>query len=230
MVARAGGRNPEGAAAVKLDAEPGRLRFPGVRAPKPLLPPEIERRMTARQRQLLDELEELVVAKGLGELTMADIAAAVNCSLRTLYGISPSRDELILTVVDRRLRRIGRAGISSLDASLPPLDALRGYLRAVNEAVQPEADTFARNFAGLAGARRLLDAHEGYVIAVAKNLLDRAVAEDAIDPIDTAALAHVLGSLGREFAQPDVAEISTASPKATADAVTEIILRGLERR
>lgn len=206
-----------------------RLRFPGVRAPKPLLAPETERRMTARQRQLLDELEELVVAKGLAELTMAEIAAGVNCSLRTLYGISPSREELILTVVDRRLHRIGRAGIGSLDASLPPLEALRAYLHAVNEAVQPEADTFERNFAGLPGAKRLLDAHEGYVIAVTQNLLDRAVAEKEIPRIDTAALAHVLGGLGREFARPEVVEITTAPPKATADAVTEIIIRGLER-
>jgi len=206
-----------------------RLRFPGVRAPKPLLAPETERRLTARQRQLLDELEELVVAKGLADLTMAEIAAAVNCSLRTLYGISPSREELILTVFDRRLRRIGRAGIESLDASLAPLDALRAYLQAVNEAVQPEADTFAELFAGLPGAKRLLDAHEGYVIAVTQNLLDRAVASKAIAAIDTAALAHVLGGLGREFARPDVAEIITASPKATANAVTEIIIRGLER-
>jgi hypothetical protein len=136
---------------------------------------------------------------------------------------------LILTVVDRRLHRIGRAGIASLDASLPPLEALRAYLHAVNEAVQPEADTLARNFAGLPGAKRLLDAHEGYVIAVTQNLLDRAVAEKDIPPIDTAALAHVLGGLGREFARPEVAEITTAPPKAAADAVTEIIIRGLER-
>jgi len=139
-----------------------RLRFPGVRAPKPLLAPETERRLTARQRQLLDELEELVVSKGLADLTMAEIAAAVNCSLRTLYGISPSREELILTLVDRRLHRIGRAGIESLDVSLAPL-------------------------------------------------------------------AHVLGGLGREFTRPDVAEMIERSPKATANTVTEIILRGLER-
>ena len=83
------------------------LRFPGVRAPKPLLSADTERQLTARQRQLLDELEELVAAKGLAELTMAEIAARVNCSLRTLYGISPSREELVLTVPPqvRRPRR-----------------------------------------------------------------------------------------------------------------------------
>jgi len=206
-----------------------RLRFPGVRAPKPLLAPETERRLTARQRQLLDELEELVVSKGLADLTMAEIAAAVNCSLRTLYGISPSREELILTLVDRRLHRIGRAGIESLDVSLAPLDARRAYLFAVNEAVQPDAESFAELFGDLPGAKRLIDAHEAYVSAVARSLLDRAVAAKAIAPIDTAALAHVLGGLGREFTRPDVAEMIERSPKATANTVTEIILRGLER-
>ena len=208
--------------------EPARLRFPGVRPPKPLLPPEAERRLTERQRQLLDVLEDLVVRGGLAELTMAEIAAGVNCSLRTLYGISPSKDELVLAVVDRRLHRIGRAAIASLDATLPPLEALRRYLGAVNEAVRPTTAEFVRDFAGVPGARRLFDAHEGYVIAVARNLLERAVAEGQIEKVDTAAVAHVLGSLGREFSRPEVMPVIAGSPKETADALAEILLRGLE--
>ena len=208
--------------------EPARLRFPGVRPPKPLLPPEAEKKLTERQRQLLDVLENLVVRGGLAELTMAEIAAGVNCSLRTLYGISPSKDELVLAVVDRRLHRIGRAAIASLDATLPPLEALRRYLGAVNEAVRPTTAEFVRDFAGVPGARRLFDAHEGYVIAVARNLLERAVAEGQIEKVDTAAVAHVLGSLGREFSRPEVMPVIAGSPKETADALAEILLRGLE--
>ncbi len=205
-----------------------RLHFPGVRAPRPLLAPETERRLTARQRQLLDELEELVAAEGLAELTMAEIAAEVNCSLRTLYGISPSKDELVLAVVDRRLRRIGRNAIASLDVSLSPLAALRAYLQAANDAVQPETVTFSREFAKVPGAQRLLDAHEDYVMAVTRSLLDRAVKEGEIPPVDTAAVAHVLGGLGREFARWEVADGTAASPKVAADALTEILLRGLK--
>ena len=115
--------------------EKERIRFPGVRAPKPLLGPETEKRLTPRQREVLDDLQKLVAAENFSELTMAEIAAEVNCSLRTLYGISPSKEELVLTVVDRRLHRIGRAAIRALDPSLPPLDALRAYLQAANEAV-----------------------------------------------------------------------------------------------
>jgi AcrR family transcriptional regulator len=210
-------------------AAPQRARFPGVRPPKPLLSAETERKLTSRQKELLDHLEELVARKGVAERTMAEIAREVNCSLRTLYGISPSREELVLAIVDRRLRRIGRAAIASLDVSLAPLEALRTYLQQANEAVQPEAIALSKEFADLPGAKRLLDAHEGYVIAVAQSLLDRAVAEGEIESVDTASIAHVLGGLGREFSRPEVAEVAEASPKATADAVTEILLRGLQR-
>jgi hypothetical protein len=61
----------------------------------------------------------------------------------------------------------------------------------------------------------------------AKRLLDQAVREKEIPAIDSAPLAHVLGGLGREFARPEHAAIAGAGAKATADAIAEIILRGL---
>jgi AcrR family transcriptional regulator len=203
------------------------VRLPGVRAPKPLLSREAERQLSARQLELLDELEAQLMGEGLADLTMAEIAARVGCSLRTLYGIAPSKDELILSVVDRRLHRIGRAAIAVLDAEMPALDALRAYLRAANEAVQPEAVMLSADVAKVAGAGRLFDAHEAYLMGVTQSLLDRAVEERQIAPVDTASVAHVLGGLGREFARPDVAEIAEASPKESADAITEILLQGL---
>ena len=207
-----------------------RLRLPGVRAPRPLLDPDVERRLTPRQRGLIDALEELVVSGGLADLTMLQIAARMNCSLRTLYGVAQSKEELFLAVVDRRLHRIGRRAIASLDPSLGPIDALRAYMGAVSEAIEPERSAFSREFADLPGGQRMLDAHERYVIAVVQSLLDRAVSEGQIAPCDTASIAHLLGGLGREFARPEVADAAQAPPKATVEAIADIILRGLVAR
>ena len=101
------------------------------------------------------------------------------------------------------------------------------YLRAANAAVQPEALALSADLAKVAGAGRLFDAHESYLTAVTQSLLDRAVAEGEIAAVDTAAVAHVLAGLGREFARPEVAVIAKASPKETADAISEVILKGL---
>ncbi len=206
------------------------MRFPGVRAPKPLLSREAERQLSARQLELLDALEVKLAQSGLGEKTMAEIAGLVGCSLRTLYAIAPSKDELLLTLADRRLHRIGRQAIEALDSDMPPLEALRTYLRIANEAVRPEAIVVSADVSRVAGASRVVDAHEGYLTAVVQSLLDRSVAEGAIAPVDTAAVAHVLGGLGREFARPEVAEIVEGTANQAADSVTDLILEGLLAR
>ena len=181
---------------------PERMRFPDVRAPEPRLPAEAERRLTARQREILQQLEQILGRAGFGRLTMADLAAQTGCSLRTLYGIAPSKEELVLIVVDRRLRRIGRAALEPLRESMPGLEALRLYLRAAHQAVRPTTASYARELADAPGVLPLIDAHEGYVIAVTRSLLDRSVRQGEIGPVDTAAVAQLLGGLGRQLAGP----------------------------
>lgn len=214
----------------RAERPPARFTVAGVRTPKPRLRPEAEARLTPRRREVLDQLEALVVGGGFAELTMVQMAARVNCSLRTLYGIAPSKDELVLAVMDRRLRRIGRRAIEAIGRGDGALDSLRRYLRAVNEALQPATIAFAREFEGIAGSRELIDAHEAYIVAVARKLVERAIAEGEIAPVDPAALAHVLGGLGREFAQPRVASVLAQPAQESANAVTEIVLRGLLRK
>jgi AcrR family transcriptional regulator len=203
------------------------MRFPGARAPKPLLGPEAEARLSARQQEILDALENDLRGEELARLTMAEIAARFSCSLRTLYGIAPSKDELILMIVDRRLHRIGRAAMESLDHSLAPLAALRTYLSAVNVAVQPESVALAEALGHVPGAQHVIDAHERYVIAVTRSLLERARAAGEIREVDTAAAAHVLGGLGRSFDRLGAEGLAAASPRAAADAMADVILRGL---
>ena len=76
-----------------VDETQRRLR--AVRRPRPVLGRGRERALTDRQRELLDHMEHLF-ASGFADLTMAGLAARLNCSLRTLYALAPSRDELVL--------------------------------------------------------------------------------------------------------------------------------------
>ena len=185
--------------------------------------------LTARQRELLDQLGG-VFDGGFADLTMAELAARLNCSLRTLYELAPSRDELVLVVVDRNLWRIGRTAANAIDPDMAPLDALRAYLRAATEAVSGTTEAFARDLAAVPAAQRLNDDHSDYLIAVTQSLLDLAVERGDIDPIDTAALARVMAGVGRDFSKPEVLATLRSSPKDAADAVVDILLAGLRRR
>lgn len=205
-----------------------RRPFAGVRRPRPRLPASAERKLTRRQCEILDELEALAVEEGFAELTMAQLAGRVNCSLRTLYGLAPRKDELLLTVIDRRLHRIGRAAATAIQPGMDPLTALRAYLRATNIAVGPATESLARELAAVPGASRLVNEHGNYIIAVTEKLLDRAVEEGLIKPVDTGALSLILGGLGSYFSRPQVIPLLEESPEATADAIMEILLRGMQ--
>lgn len=207
-----------------LDETQQRLR--SVRRPRALLSRQRERELTDRQRQILDEMEE-VVADGFADLTMAELAAHLNCSLRTLYALAPSRDELVLIVIDRRLWRIGRIARDAIGEDLAPLDAIRAYLEAATVAVSRWTEGFARDLAAVPAAQQLQDGHNEYLFEVTRTLLDLAVERHDIAPVDTAAVARVLAGLGQFFSRSTVIPTLRSTPKEAADEVVDLIIGGL---
>lgn len=203
-------------------------RMRAVPRPTPVLSRERERSLTARQRELLDQLGGLFDA-GFADLTMAAVARRLSCSLRTLYGLAPSRDDLVLLVIDRNLWRIGRLATGALDAEVAPLPALRAYLEAANMAVAGTTAAFARDLATVPAAQRLNDAHSDYIVTVARCLLDLAVERRDIEPVDTAAVARVMAGVGRDFARPEVLAVLHSSPQDAANSIVDVILSGLRR-
>ncbi|MFP6654462.1 MAG: TetR/AcrR family transcriptional regulator [Myxococcota bacterium] len=198
-----------------------------MRAPKRLLSPSIEDALTARQLEVLDSLDASVLRGDFADLTMAEIAKRMTCSLRTLYDIAPSKDALLLAVADRQLQRVGREAMETLELELPPLERLRAYLRATNLALQPKTVLFTTDFGKVTGAPGLAEAHTGYIVGITRTLLDEAVEAKEIRPVDTGALAFILGRLGREFARPELKGLVQHSARQTADSIAEIILNGL---
>jgi AcrR family transcriptional regulator len=201
-------------------------RLRSVKPPRAVLDRERERRLTDRQREVLDQLGHMFDG-GFADLTMAEIAARSNCSLRTLYGVAPSRDELVLAVVDRNLWRVGRSAMDAITAEMQPLDAVLAYLEAANEAVLGMTEPFARDLATMPAALRLGDFHADYLVAVTRCLLDLAVERGDIAPVDTGAAARVLAGIGRELSRPDVVNTLHSAPRQAADAMLEIMLLGM---
>lgn len=198
-----------------------------VKGPRRLMSREREASLTDRHREILDELVA-VFDDGFIHLTMADLASRMNCSLRTLYGLAPSRDELVLLVVDRNLWRIGRAAIAAIEPDQPPLEVIRSYLAAANIAVANTTEAFAVDCAGVPATRELRQSHLDYLIAITRSLLDLAVDRGDVAPIDTAAAARVVASVGNDFAGPETLPTLQTSPKEAADQMVDVILRGLD--
>jgi AcrR family transcriptional regulator len=204
-----------------------RARYKNVRAPKRLLRASVEASLTARQLEILDTLDASVLSGDFADLTMAEIARRMTCSLRTLYDIAPSKDVLVLAVADRQLHRVGREAMEALETDHPPLERLRAYLRATNRALQPKTVLFSHSFRNFSGATELAEAHTRYIVEITRSLLDEAVQAGEIEDVDTRAVAFVLGRLGREFSRSEMEGGPLNPSRKSADLVAEIIFRGL---
>lgn len=202
-------------------------RLRAVPRPLPLMSRNEIAALTVRQREILEELTDLI-ADGFSHLTMADLAARLGCSLRTLYGIASSRDLLVLIACDTNLWRAGRSARAAVGpADNEPLDAIRRYLFAATQAVSATTPTFVADLANVPGGQEISDAHSRYLVAITKELLDVAVEKGVIEPVDTLVVAHAMAGIASVFIRPDVIDTLPGTPKEASDHIADIILRGL---
>ena len=182
--------------------------------------------LTDKHKQVIDKLE-LMLEKGIPDLTMSELAAKLKVSLRTLYEIAPSKDHLIRMTVNRILMKLGKEALDIIANINSPVEKLKRYLQHANQAVGPKFKVYLQILGNNNKSKEMIDYHEDYIISFTKELLDAAVTQKEIRAIDTQAFALLLGGIGRDFAKDvNVAKLSD-SPEKSANSITEIILNGI---
>ena len=182
--------------------------------------------ITDKHKQVIDKLE-LMLEKGIPDLTMSELAAKLKVSLRTLYEIAPSKDHLIRMTVNRILMKLGKEALDKIAEINSPLEKLKKYLQHVNQAVGPRFKVYLQNLGNNIQSKKMIDYHEDYIISYTKELLDDAMAQKEIKIIDAQAFALLLGGIGRDFAKDVNVEKLSDSPEKSANSITEIILNGI---
>ena len=184
--------------------------------------------LTEKHINVIEDFEDLL-EKGIANLTMSDIASKLKVSLRTLYEIAPSKEDLITTTMDRILTNIGREALSNMKDVKSPLERLRIYMRIGNEAAGPKLQKFDGDLDKIKGAKEMIDFHQNYFISFIKSLLDEAQAAKEIREIDTQALAITLGGIARELSIPDNKKSLEDLPEKSSNMVTDLILESLNQ-
>ena len=95
--------------------------------------------LTSRHHEIINLLEKML-EKGIPDLTMSELASKLKISLRTLYEIAPSKDQLITMTIDNILRRLGKDALDEISTIQSPFKKLQKYLSTVNQAVGPKFD------------------------------------------------------------------------------------------
>ena len=182
---------------------------------------------TKRHNEIIDALEVLLES-GVPNLTMSEIAKKLKISLRTLYEIAPSRDELILMTMDNILKKLGKFAMDSVSEIHSPVEKLEEYLMIVNQAVGPKFDRFLIDMEKINGSKTTADYHENFIKNYIKKLLEEAIEKKEIKSIDVKAFSILLGGIGREFFKEKNKNSINLTPEESANSITSIILNGIK--
>ena len=180
-----------------------------------------------RHLEVMDELESML-DQGKSFTTMSDLAKKLKISLRTLYEIAPSKEELIVTTVDRVLKKHGKIAMDAMNAHSSPIKKLESFLTVANQAVGPRFERFTLSLSSLNSSKPMVDYHEQYITDLIKNLLDEARIKNEIKEIDTQATALLLGGLGRYFQSKKLSKDLHQTPEKTSNFLTKIIIDGIK--
>ena len=184
------------------------------------------RPLTKKHKEIIGTLEK-ILEKGIPELTMSELASKLKISLRTLYEIAPSKDQLITMTVDNILKKLGKSALEQVSKIESPIVKLDTYLSIVNQAVGPKFDAYIKGLGKINGSSEMIDYHEAFITKYTENLLVEAISANEIQKIDTNAFAILLGGIGRELAKSKNRSSINESPEKSANSVTKVILKGI---
>ena len=188
---------------------------------------KIKKIYTKKHHDTIQDLEKLL-EKGVPDLTMSEIASRLKISLRTLYEIAPSKDQLILMTMDKILVKLGKYALDSVSEIQSPIEKLEQYLFIVNQAVGPKFNTFLKDIEKINGSQKMADYHESFISNYTQKLLNDAIKMHEIKNIDTKAFSILLGGIGREFLKEKNRYLISTSPEESANSITSIILNGIK--
>ena len=188
---------------------------------------KIKKIYTKKHHDTIEDLEKLL-EKGVPNLTMSEIASRLKISLRTLYEIAPSKDQLFLMTMDKILIKLGKFALDSVSEIQSPIEKLEQYLFIVNQAVGPKFNTFLKDIEKINGSQKMADYHESFISNYTQKLLNDAIEMNEIKNIDTKAFSILLGGIGREFLKEKNRYLISTSPEESANSITSIILNGIK--
>tara|TARA_B100000959_G_scaffold266651_1_gene309300 strand:- start:31 stop:639 length:609 start_codon:yes stop_codon:yes gene_type:complete len=184
--------------------------------------------LTEKHAQVIENFERLLES-GIANQTMSDIASRLKVSLRTLYEIAPSKEDLIVSTMDRILTNIAIQAHGSIKGITSPLAKLKKFTEIGNEAVGPRTQKFEADLWKIKGAKEMINYHQDAYISHINKLLNEAQQKNEIDQLDTQAVALILGSIAREYSDPINMEKIQYSPEASSNMFTDLIIKGLKK-
>lgn len=182
-----------------------------------------------RHLELLDELEAIVLTEGFRDLTVGGLAERLHCSRRTLYELADSKDDLVLLVIDRILRRVAHRAQRAVRNEATRLGGLRAFLLQGPVELHSATISFAEDLAADPAAHELVARHFRYATQVVARMLSEGIAAGEFVPINTMVAAEVINAGLAHLQDPQVLRSADVSLAEAFEEFLTIFTDGIRR-
>jgi AcrR family transcriptional regulator len=171
-----------------------------------------------RRERLLHRIEEIFLRDGFRRVTVAELAATLRCSRRSVYQIADSKEDLFVLVLDRVLGRIEQAGGAAAATTAGAGNKITAFIQPGLTELRTATPAFFADIAAHPPAQKLLKRHQDTRERDLCKLIERGVRSGECRRIHAEVAAQALLAAYRAITSP--AFLSNVDI-SLADAVSE---------
>lgn len=190
-------------------------------------PFQVPTRFTKRQEEILDALEATFLVEGFHGLTLADLAKQLRCSLRSLYQIAPTKEELFLLVLDRSWKRVRDHARHLVVDHDDPAAQVALYMSHGAQTFGSVSRAFLEDVQSYGPARQLFQAHLDSGTAFLAQIIQAGIEQGRFRPVSAWLAANALQVLGLQVFDEAFLETARMDAVQAAQHLTDLVLQGL---
>ena len=186
-----------------------------------------DRPLTKRQEALLAALWDMFDKEGFSQLTIDEISSRLRCSKASLYRLAPSKDDLVVRVIDHR----GQGMLAELEAKMALAETAAARLKVFFHVVRERDRHFsARFFADTMAFRPTREQWEyGTRDGVARlaRLIDAGIESGEFRPVPASLTAFIIGYVADDIRRGDVTRVTGVPAEDSYDDLLTFVLCAL---
>lgn len=175
-------------------------------------------------------IETVFLRDGIRGVRMGQLAEEAGCSRSTLYELAPSKEELLLLVLDRMMRRITRRGAEAIDQAAEPVDRVRAMLTSGALDFSALGPRFLDAIRQYPPARLLFDRWVADGRDALERLIDDAVTARQFRQVRAAVVAEAMFAVVLRFTDPEFARSTSVSATEGLSELVDVLIDGLRPR
>jgi AcrR family transcriptional regulator len=184
-------------------------------------------RLTRRQAELLDQLEELFLAEGFARFTLDDLAVRLHCSKSTLYALAESKERLASRVIRHFFRKATAAVEAQTVTEADPALRVTAYLGAVARALAPAGPSFHRDLDSFAPGREVYERNTALAADRVRELIAEGVTQGRFREVHPALIADTVTTLMFRIGRGDTARATGLDDATAYRELAALLLHGV---